>query len=72
MVKLFSKKRSKGWENREPEFNDEQHVLPIEDERSHLPEDCSCNPRTEVVPRDDGSYGWLVVHNSFDGREKYE
>lgn len=34
--------------------------------------DCPCGPTTEPVPRDDGSYGWVVVHHSLDGREKEE
>jgi hypothetical protein len=34
--------------------------------------DCPCGPHTEPVKRDDGSYGWVVVHHSLDGRERHE
>lgn len=35
-------------------------------------EDCVCGPTVEPVKRDDGSYGWLVIHHSLDGRELVE
>lgn len=50
----------------------EVHVVPLGDLVEHLPEDCVCGPRTEPVPRDDGSMGWLIVHHSLDGRELHE
>ncbi len=33
---------------------------------------CPCGTRTEPVPADDGSMGWLVTHHSLDGRELTE
>ena len=48
------------------------HVAPINDLIEHTDADCACGTRTEPVPRDDGSYGWLVVHHSLDGREATE
>lgn len=33
---------------------------------------CPCGPRVEPAPRPDGSFGWLYVHHSLDGRERYE
>lgn len=47
------------------------HVLPVGDliEHEHSDE-CVCGPSTEPVLRDDGSMGWMVVHNSLDGREE--
>lgn len=52
--------------------NDEVHVLPQADLKPHEYDDCFCSPVTEPVPRQDGSMGWLVTHNSADGREKHE
>jgi len=47
-----------------------QHVVPVGDLIEHeLTDDCPCGPRSEAVKRDDGSYGWVVVHHSLDGRE---
>lgn len=49
------------------------HVRPINDLLEHEPaEDCVCGPAVQAVARDDGSTGWLVVHNSLDGREQHE
>lgn len=31
-------------------------------------DECVCGPRTEAVPRSDGSFGWIYVHHSLDGR----
>ena len=52
----------------------EVHVYPDNDLIDHDTEtdDCLCGPETEAVPRDDGSYGWLIVHHSLDGREGRE
>lgn len=33
---------------------------------------CVCGPTVEPVEREDGSYGWLYVHHSLDGREFHE
>ena len=48
------------------------HVTPINDliEHEETPDgDCPCGPETRPVKRDDGSIGWLYVHNALDGRE---
>ena len=45
------------------------HVVPIADLVEHEDDDCVCGPTTEPVPRDDGSFGWVVTHHSLDGRE---
>ena len=49
------------------------HVHPLDDLIEHQMDDsCPCGPRQEPVKREDGSVGWLVVHNSLDGRERDE
>ena len=49
------------------------HVIPLDDLIVHTDDDeCLCGPRTEAVFRADGSNGWLIVHNSLDGREASE
>jgi hypothetical protein len=56
-------------------YADHVHVFPINDLVEHQVDDgggCTCGPRVEPVERDDGSYGWLVVHHSLDGRERFE
>lgn len=51
----------------------EAHVHPVGDLIEHeFTDDCACGPRQELVELADGSDGWLVVHNSLDGREKTE
>jgi len=51
-----------------------QHVFPVNDLIEHDLEsdDCVCGPAIEPVEADDGSIGWLVSHNSLDGRERHE
>lgn len=52
-----------------------RHVIPRKDLIEHLTDKdgaCVCGPPLEAVIRDDGSYGWLYVHHSLDGREKSE
>ena len=45
------------------------HVEPVADLLAHEDgDDCACLPYVEPVPRDDGSMGWLVTHNAWDGR----
>lgn len=47
------------------------HVYPINDLREHITNDstsCPCKPAVEF--REDGEV--LVIHNSWDGREKKE
>jgi len=50
------------------------HVLPVTDliEHEDTGDACPCGPRTEPVPADDGSIGWIVVHHALDGRELSE
>ena len=42
------------------------HVYPLGDLVDHDTEgdDCVCGPLVEPVPRDDGSYGWLLTHHT--------
>ena len=49
------------------------HVFPLGDLVEHDTEGdgCVCGPTTEHVPSDTGD-GWLVIHNSLDGREATE
>jgi hypothetical protein len=53
---------------------DTVHVIPVGDLVDHDTSgaDCVCGPSTEAVYRDDGSNGWLIRHNSLDGREATE
>lgn len=49
------------------------HVVPADDLIDHETTDmCPCGPLNEAVHRRDGSVGWVVVHNSLDGREHDE
>jgi hypothetical protein len=50
------------------------HVLPVDDLIPHedTGEDCPCGPTVEPVPHKDGSIGWVIIHHSLDGRERYE
>ena len=50
------------------------HIYPVGDliEHDTSGEPCACGPTDEPVERDDGSFGWLVVHHSLDGREATE
>lgn len=60
-----------------------QHIVPVNDLGQHiertwefndcdsdapLVSDCPCEPDI----KDDGFGGWIIVHNSFDGREGVE
>jgi len=47
------------------------HVSPNNDLIEHDLEtdDCVCIPRVQPVKRDDGSFGWVIIHHSLDGRE---
>lgn len=61
------------------EFDDEPpddptaplHVYPVNDLVGHELEgdECVCGPHSEPVKRDDGSIGWMVVHEALDGRD---
>ena len=52
------------------------HVVPVDDLIAHDSStdepDCICGPEVEPVERDDGSIGYLIVHHSLDGRERFE
>lgn len=50
------------------------HVEPIDDliEHDTSGTPCVCGPQERPVKADDGSVGWVIVHNSLDGRERYE
>lgn len=50
----------------------EVHVVPVGDLFEHTGRDCLCGPDVEAVFRPDGSNGWLVSHQSLDGREARE
>lgn len=49
------------------------HVLPVGDLIAHedVGDDCPCGPAVEHVPGERGD-GWLIIHNSLDGRERFE
>ncbi len=56
-----------GWVN--IQVGNEVHTIPVNDKHKHDEnDDCGCFPRTEPVPREDGSVGWLIIHNALDGR----
>jgi hypothetical protein len=50
------------------------HVEPINDliEHDTSGQPCVCGPTEHPVKHDNGSIGWVVVHNSLDDRERYE
>ena len=50
------------------------HVVPINDliEHDDISDECVCGPRTEIVQPEGKPDGWVIVHNSLDGREKDE
>lgn len=48
------------------------HVKPQNDIAEHGDENCICHPKLEPVNQEDGSIGWMFLHNSFDGRENLE
>lgn len=50
------------------------HTYPSRDLIEHETEgdDCACGPTVEPVEREDGSFGWHILHHSLDGRERYE
>jgi hypothetical protein len=56
--------------------SDVLHVAPVGDLITHDTSTeeavCVCGPTTKPIKRDDGSVGWLIVHNSLDGRELHE
>jgi hypothetical protein len=52
------------------------HAVPLGDLIDHdtrtSDSGCPCGPETRPVKRDDGSYGWLLVHHALDNREATE
>lgn len=50
------------------------HIHPVDDLIDHTTTGggCVCGPTIEPVSRDDGSYRWMLVHHSLDGRELHE
>jgi hypothetical protein len=48
------------------------HVVPVDDVVGHVTDDCPCGPTDKPVERADGSYGWVAIHHSLDGREATE
>lgn len=50
------------------------HTLPVNDMFDHVDnlDECACGPEVVPVKRDDGSFAFQVIHNSFDGREHSE
>lgn len=65
------------WRYHTENVDDHVHVWPIGDVIPHLTEGidanegfCPCDPITKPVIRQDGSCGWLIVHNALDGREE--
>jgi hypothetical protein len=50
------------------------HVLPVDDliEHEDVGDGCPCGVTVQPVEREDGSYGWVHVHHSLDGREANE
>lgn len=54
-------------------MSDAVHTMPVNDLVEHdTSPDCVCGPDCEPVERADGSFGWLYVHHSLDGREAHE
>lgn len=45
------------------------HVVPVDDLKHEICEECICGPTAEPVKRDDGSVGWVLIHSALDGRE---
>jgi hypothetical protein len=55
-------------------MTDAIHTVPVNDliEHDTATDDCVCGPEAEAVERDDGSFGWLLIHHSLDGRELHD
>lgn len=47
------------------------HLYPENDVIDHDTDsdDCWCGPKTSPTKEPDGSIGWVILHNSIDGRE---
>lgn len=53
---------------------DRVHVFPEADLIEHERNDeatCVCGPIVKAVFREDGSNGWMIIHQSLDGREHF-
>lgn len=51
------------------------HVMPTNDLIEHDGDDdgdCPCGPEVRPVEREDGTIGWVYVHNALDGRDLEE
>lgn len=48
-------------------MKDDIHVMPVDDLKEHLFENCPCEPRVEV----EGA-NLIYIHHSWDGRELFE
>lgn len=57
-------------------MSDTVHVFPnndlIEHDTDNTEASCVCGPTTRPIKRDDGTVGWVITHNSLDGREAHE
>lgn len=48
-------------------YNDEDVTHEVTDDG-----DCPCGPEVQPVEREDGSIGWVYLHNALDGRDLEE
>jgi len=63
----------KGWRRRDRATETHVHVLPIDDTREHVESaECWCQPKVSKVENFAGGYGYVLTHNSADGRELLE
>lgn len=58
-------------------MNNVAHVVPVDDLIEHDTSeeagiDCVCGPRIEYLPTEENGDAWVIVHNSLDGRERFE
>lgn len=64
----IERNKKKTWTN--VEVDNAVHTMPVNDKFIHFAdEDCGCAPRVEPVPREDGTVGWLYIHDAADGRD---
>lgn len=64
-----------GWQMDTWDGGNHAHVHPLNDLVEHTFNDqgeCACGPRIEAITQKTGSIGWMISHNSLDGRERYE
>lgn len=47
-------------------------IIPKNDLEDHYSDKCKCFPRIEQDFRNNGDIFYLITHNSYDRREKYE